>query len=75
MPMESGPKDTKATVEHMRGMQRINEIAQHSPKIPVLRERLQLLPDDHDEFPGRGPLPKNMLLLAEVPTSSDLLYC
>ncbi|KAI0903643.1 hypothetical protein F4823DRAFT_568487 [Ustulina deusta] len=66
---------TKESPQHSPYYQRVNQIAQPSPKIPVLRERLELLPDDHDEFPGRGPLPKNMLLLAEVPTSSDLLYC
>ncbi|KAI3326522.1 hypothetical protein HD806DRAFT_410012 [Xylariaceae sp. AK1471] len=66
---------SKESLQHSPYYEHIEEIAKHSPKIPVLEECLQSLLDDSDEYPGRGKLPKNMIVFAEVPTTSYLLYC
>ncbi|KAI1322073.1 hypothetical protein F5Y16DRAFT_55548 [Xylariaceae sp. FL0255] len=65
----------KESLQHSPYYQHINEIVAHSPKIPVLERGLQSLLGDHDEHPGRGSLPKNMIVFAEVPTTTYLLYC
>ncbi|KAI1325697.1 hypothetical protein F5Y16DRAFT_257331 [Xylariaceae sp. FL0255] len=54
---------------------RIDEIVQDSPKIPALKECLDALLNDDSTIPGRNTTIKNMVIFAEVPLITYILFC